>query len=152
MDSGRAAAVSRAGDRAVRLEAGSHDSPSLRSSATGARRIIYGYVVPESGYSFRPLGPYVRSGGDCKGPGAGGRPASESVYVCPTENGDLLVNVYQSVDNGSGALNEFGDPRVVIRYGRADVNGQPVEGSDEIVVHVGNSGDSYWATVAHIDV
>lgn len=69
--------------------------------------------------------PYLRHSGDSKGPGSSGRPASEQVFVKPGENGDLLVNVYQSVDNGFGAINTFGRPRVAIRYGRAGADGQP---------------------------
>ena len=79
------------------------------------------------------------------------RPSSRSAY-CPHENGDLLVNVYQSVDNGAGAIDSFGKPRVAIRYGRAGHDGLPGSDADEILVYVGNGQDSYWATVAHIDV
>lgn len=68
------------------------------------------------------------------------------------ENGDLLVNVYQSVDNGTGALNTFGRPRVAVRYGRPGPNGLLGADADEIMVHGGNSRNCYWATVAHIDV
>jgi tellurite resistance protein TerA len=96
--------------------------------------------------------PFIRHGGDSLGPGAGGRPAVEQVHVKPTENGDLLVNVYQSVDNGTGAIDKFGRPRVAIRYGRAGSDGQPGPDADEIIVHVGNSKNSFWATIAHIDV
>ena len=70
----------------------------------------------------------------------------------PTENGDLLVNVYQSVDNGAGAIDAFGRPRVVVRYGRPGADGRPGPDADEITVHVGNGRNSFWATVAHIDV
>ena len=90
--------------------------------------------------------PYVQHSGDSRGPGYRNRPASEHVRVRPDENGDLLVNVYQSVDNGRGGIDEFGRPRVVIRCGRPD------EDPDEIVVEVGNGEERYWATVAHIDV
>jgi stress response protein SCP2 len=96
--------------------------------------------------------PYIRHGGDSRGPGHGNRPATEQVQVRPTENGDLLVNVYQSVDNGTGAIDKFGKPRVVIRYGRAGADGRPGPDADEITVHVGNSKNSFWATVAHVDV
>lgn len=96
--------------------------------------------------------PFMRHGGDSKGPGTGGGPAVEQVHVKPTENGDLLVNVYQSVDNGAGAIDKFGRPRVAIRYGKAGPDGQPGPDADEIVVHVGNSKNSFWATIAHIDV
>ncbi|GIE77290.1 hypothetical protein Aph02nite_32400 [Actinoplanes philippinensis] len=96
--------------------------------------------------------PFVKHSGDSKGPGRDNRPAVERVHVKPTENGDLLVNVYQSVDNGAGAIDKFGRPRVVIRYGRAEPDGLPGPDADEIVVHVGNGRNSFWATVAHIDV
>ena len=96
--------------------------------------------------------PFMHHLGDSLGPGAGNKPATEQVRVRPTENGDLLVNVYQSVDNGTGAIDEFGRPRVAIRYGRAGHDGLPGPDADEILVYVGNSADSYWATVAHIDV
>jgi tellurite resistance protein TerA len=96
--------------------------------------------------------PFIRHGGDSLGPGSGGRPAVEQVHVKPTENGDLLVNVYQSVDNGTGAIDKFGRPRVAIRYGRTGSDGQPGPDADEIIVHVGNSKNSFWATIAHIDV
>jgi tellurite resistance protein TerA len=96
--------------------------------------------------------PFVRHGGDSKQPGQNGRPAVEQVHVRPNENGDLLVNVYQSVDNGTGALNTFGRPRLAIRYGRAGRDGQPGADADEILVYPGNGRNSYWATVAHIDV
>ncbi|TQM08944.1 TerD family protein [Pseudonocardia kunmingensis] len=96
--------------------------------------------------------PFIRHGGDSQGPGRGNAPAAEQVHVRPTENGDLLVNVYQSVDNGGGAIDTFGRPRVVIRYGRAGADGLPGPDADEIVAHVGNSKNSFWATVAHIDV
>jgi hypothetical protein len=74
------------------------------------------------------------------------------VEVRPTENGDLLVNVYQSVDNGGGAIDAFGRPRVVVRYGRAGSDGRPGPDADEITVHVGDGRNAFWATVAHIDV
>lgn len=96
--------------------------------------------------------PHLHHFGDSLGPGKGGRPAVEQVEVTPTENGDLLVNVYQSVDNGGGAIDSFGRPRIAIRYGRADVDGKPGPDADEITVHVGNGRSSFWATVAHIDV
>jgi tellurite resistance protein TerA len=96
--------------------------------------------------------PHIRHGGDSVGPGNGGKPATEQVQVRPTENGDLLVNVYQSVDNGGGAIDKFGRPRVAIRYGRAGADGLPGPDADEITVHVGNSKNSFWATVAHVDV
>lgn len=96
--------------------------------------------------------PFVYHYGDSLGPGNGNRPAVEQVRVIPQENGDLLVNIYQSVDNGAGAINTFGRPRCVIRYGRAQADGMPGPDADEIKVFVGNNRDSYWATVAHIDV
>lgn len=96
--------------------------------------------------------PYMHHYGDSKGPGKGNKPAAEQVRVLPNENGDLLVNIYQSVDNGAGALDKFGKPRVAIRYGRAGKDGLPGPDADEILVYVGNSKNSFWATVAHIDV
>ncbi|MDJ0004793.1 TerD family protein [Rhodococcus fascians] len=96
--------------------------------------------------------PYLHHYGDSKGPGRGNKPAAEQVRVLPNENGDLLVNIYQSVDNGGGALDKFGKPRVAIRYGRAGKDGLPGPDADEILVFVGNSKNSFWATVAHIDV
>jgi len=96
--------------------------------------------------------PHIRHSGDSRGPGSGGKPAVEQVEVRPTENGDLLVNVYQSVDNGGGAIDTFGRPRIAIRYGRAGRDGRPGPDADEILVHVGNGKNSFWATVAHIDV
>jgi hypothetical protein len=72
--------------------------------------------------------------------------------VLPQENGDLLVNVYQSLDNGAGAIDTFGRPRCVIRYGKAGPDGLPGPDADEITALVGNNKNSYWATVAHIDV
>ncbi|MCX6462399.1 MAG: TerD family protein [Pseudonocardiales bacterium] len=96
--------------------------------------------------------PHVHHSGDSRGPGRGGKPAVEEVEVRPTENGDLLLNVYQSVDNGGGAIDAFGRPRVVIRYGRAGRDGRPGPDADEIVVQVGNGKNAFWATVAHIDV
>lgn len=96
--------------------------------------------------------PHMHHYGDSKGPGKGNKPAVEQVRVLPQENGDLLVNVYQSVDNGSGAIDSFGKPRVAIRYGRAGGDGLPGPEADEILVYVGNGKNSYWATVAHIDV
>ncbi|WP_247596032.1 MULTISPECIES: hypothetical protein [unclassified Rhodococcus (in: high G+C Gram-positive bacteria)] len=96
--------------------------------------------------------PHLHHYGDSRGPGRGNRPAAEQVRVLPHENGDLLVNIYQSVDNGAGALDKFGKPRVAIRYGRAGKDGLPGPDADEILVFVGNSKNSFWATVAHIDV
>ncbi|MGV9720667.1 TerD family protein [Nocardia beijingensis] len=96
--------------------------------------------------------PFIYHYGDSLGPGQGNRPAVEQVRVRPVENGDLLVNVYQSVDNGTGAINTFGRPRVAIRYGRPGPNGVLGPDADEIMVYVGNSRNCYWATVAHIDV
>jgi tellurite resistance protein TerA len=96
--------------------------------------------------------PFILHYGDSKGPGSGDNSAVEQIRVRPNENGDLLVNVYQSVDNGTGAIDTFGKPRVAIRYGRAGRDGLPGADADEIVVHVGNGQNSYWATVAHIDV
>jgi len=96
--------------------------------------------------------PFVYHYGDSLGPGRGNRPAVEQVRVLPQENGDLLVNIYQSVDNGAGAINTFGRPRCAIRYGRAGADGFPGPDADEIIVYVGNNKNSYWATVAHIDV
>ncbi|MFI6432854.1 TerD family protein [Rhodococcus oryzae] len=96
--------------------------------------------------------PYMHHYGDSKGPGKGNKPAAEQVRVLPQENGDLLVNVYQSVDNGAGAIDTFGKPRVAIRYGRAGHDGLPGPDADEILAYVGNGNNSYWATVAHIDV
>ncbi|KXX62831.1 TerD family protein [Rhodococcus sp. LB1] len=96
--------------------------------------------------------PFIHHHGDSKGPGKGNKPAVEQVRVLPNENGDLLVNIYQSVDNGIGALDKFGRPRVAIRYGRAGRSGLPGPDADEILVYVGNSKNSFWATVAHIDV
>ena len=96
--------------------------------------------------------PFLHHSGDSRGPGRDGRPAREEVEVRPTENGDLLVNVYQSVDNGGGAIDAFGRPRVVVRYGPPGADGRPGPDADEITVHVGNGRNSFWATVAHIDV
>lgn len=96
--------------------------------------------------------PFIYHHGDSLGPGKGNQPAVERVTVLPKENGDLLVNVYQSVDNGLGAIDKFGKPRVAIRYGKPDKDGLPDADSDEILVFVGNSRNSFWATVAHIDV
>lgn len=96
--------------------------------------------------------PFIAHHGDSLGPGKGNRPAVEQVTVRPQENGDLLVNVYQSVDNGTGAINTFGRPRVAIRYGRAGHDGLPGPDADEILVYVGNDQNSYWATIAQIDV
>lgn len=96
--------------------------------------------------------PYIHHYGDSKGPGRGKKAAVEQVRVLPNENGDLLVNIYQSVDNGIGAIDKFGRPRVAIRYGRAGKDGLPGPDADEILVYVGNGKNSYWATVAHIDV
>lgn len=96
--------------------------------------------------------PFIHHFGDSPGPGAGGRAAVEQVQVLPVENGQLAVSVYQSMDNGTGALDSFGRPRVAIRYGRAGADGMPSADADEILVFVGNNRDSYWATVAMIDV
>ncbi|MCX2753861.1 MULTISPECIES: TerD family protein [unclassified Gordonia (in: high G+C Gram-positive bacteria)] len=96
--------------------------------------------------------PFIEHHGDSRGPGRGNKPAVEQVTVLPKENGDLLVNVYQSVDNGAGAIDKFGRPRVAIRYGRPGKDGLPGRDSDEILIHVGNGKNSFWATVAHIDV
>lgn len=96
--------------------------------------------------------PHIHHYGDSKGPGNGKSPAVEQVRVLPNENGDLLVNIYQSIDNGAGAIDKFGKPRVAIRYGRAGHDGLPGPDADEILVYVGNGKNSYWATVAHIDV
>ncbi|MDV2477647.1 TerD family protein [Rhodococcus zopfii] len=96
--------------------------------------------------------PFIHHYGDSKGPGRGKKPAVEQVRVLPNENGDLLVNIYQSVDNGIGAIDKFGRPRVAIRYGRAGKDGLPGPDADEILVYVGNGKNAYWATVAHIDV
>ncbi|WP_280357890.1 TerD family protein [Nocardia otitidiscaviarum] len=96
--------------------------------------------------------PHIHHSGDSRGPGRGNKPATEQVRVLPQENGDLLVNVYQAVANGAGAIDTFGRPRVVVRYGRPGPDGLPGADADEIVVHVGNGKNSFWATVAHIDV
>lgn len=96
--------------------------------------------------------PYIHHYGDSKGPGKGSKPAAEQVRVLPNENGDLLVNIYQSVDNGGGAIDTFGRPRVAIRYGKAGKGGLPGPDADEILIYVGNSKNSFWATVGHIDV
>lgn len=96
--------------------------------------------------------PHIHHSGDSRGPGRGGVPAVEQVEMTPTENGDVLVNVYQSVDNGGGAIDRFGRPRIAIRYGRAGRDGKPGPDADEILVHIGNGKNSFWATVAHIDV
>ena len=96
--------------------------------------------------------PHIYHYGDSAGPGKGKKPAVEQVRVLPHENGDLLVNVYQSVDNGAGAIDSFGNPRVAIRYGKAGKDGLPGPDADEILVFVGNGKNSFWATVAHIDV
>ncbi|WP_218593749.1 TerD family protein [Pseudonocardia oceani] len=96
--------------------------------------------------------PHIHHSGDSRDPGRGGGPAVEQVEMTPTENGDLLVNVYQSVDNGGGAIDAFGRPRIAIRYGRAGRDGKPGPDADEVLVHVGNGKNSFWATVAHIDV
>ncbi|MBC7304970.1 MAG: TerD family protein [Nocardia sp.] len=96
--------------------------------------------------------PFIHHQGDSRGPGADNQPATEQVTVRPTENGDLLVNVYQSVDNGAGAIDKFGNPRVRVRYGRPGPDGLPDKDADQITVIVGNGKSSFWATVAHIDV
>ncbi|MFB7874220.1 TerD family protein [Nocardia sp. NPDC056064] len=96
--------------------------------------------------------PFLHHQGDSRGPGANNRPATEQVVVRPTENGDLLLNVYQSVDNGAGAIDTFGRPRVRVRYGRPGPDGLPGADADQITVLIGNGKNSFWATVAHIDV
>ncbi|MFJ2837308.1 TerD family protein [Nocardia sp. NPDC087230] len=96
--------------------------------------------------------PFLHHQGDSRGPGAKNLPATEQVIVRPTENGDLLLNVYQSVDNGAGAIDTFGRPRVRVRYGRAGRDGLPGPDADQITVMIGNGKNSFWATVAHIDV
>lgn len=96
--------------------------------------------------------PFIHHQGDTRGPGADNRPATEQVVVRPTENGDLLLNVYQSVDNGAGAIDTFGRPRVLVRYGRPGPDGLPGPDADQITVLIGNGKNSFWATVAHIDV
>ncbi|MGW6422301.1 TerD family protein [Nocardia sp. NPDC055053] len=96
--------------------------------------------------------PFIHHQGDSRGPGAHNLPATEQVVVRPTENGDLLLNVYQSVDNGAGAIDTFGRPRVRVRYGRPGPDGFPGPDADQITVVIGNGKNSFWATVAHIDV
>ncbi|WP_280218681.1 TerD family protein [Nocardia neocaledoniensis] len=96
--------------------------------------------------------PFIHHQGDSRGPGANNRPATEQVIVRPVENGDLLLNVYQSVDNGAGAIDTFGRPRVLVRYGRPGPDGLPGAEADQITVVIGNGKNSFWATVAHIDV
>ncbi|MFF2083272.1 TerD family protein [Nocardia sp. NPDC058176] len=96
--------------------------------------------------------PFMHHQGDSRGPGANNLPATEQVIVRPTENGDLLLNVYQSVDNGAGAIDKFGNPRVRVRYGRPGPDGLPGPDADQITVVIGNGKNSFWATVAHIDV
>lgn len=96
--------------------------------------------------------PFMHHQGDSRGPGANNLPATEQVIVRPTENGDLLLNVYQSVDNGAGAIDKFGNPRVRVRYGRPGPDGLPGPDADQITVLIGNGKNSFWATVAHIDV
>ncbi|MFD6392489.1 TerD family protein [Nocardia sp. NPDC060259] len=96
--------------------------------------------------------PFIHHQGDSRGPGAHNLPATEQVVVRPTENGDLLLNVYQSVDNGAGAIDAFGRPRVRVRYGRPGPDGFPGPDADQITVVIGNGKNSFWATVAHIDV
>ncbi|MET9211128.1 MULTISPECIES: TerD family protein [unclassified Nocardia] len=96
--------------------------------------------------------PFIHHQGDSRGPGAKNLPATEQVIVRPTENGDLLLNVYQSVDNGAGAIDTFGKPRVRVRYGRPGRDGLPGPDADQITVVIGNGKNSFWATVAHIDV
>ncbi|WP_278262240.1 TerD family protein [Nocardia sp. AG03] len=96
--------------------------------------------------------PFLHHQGDSRGPGANNSPATEQVVVRPTENGDLLLNVYQSVDNGAGAIDTFGRPRVRVRYGRPGPDGLPGTDADQITVLIGNGKNSFWATVAHIDV
>lgn len=87
--------------------------------------------------------PFIEHGGDSTQPGQNGKPAAEQVHVHPNENGDLLVNVYQSIDNGAGAINTFGRPRLAIRYGRAGRDGQPGPDADEILIRPGNGRNSY---------
>ncbi|MFD9547338.1 TerD family protein [Nocardia salmonicida] len=96
--------------------------------------------------------PFIHHQGDTRGPGVNNLPATEQVTVRPTENGDLLLNVYQSVDNGAGAIDKFGNPRVRVRYGRPGPDGLPDKDADQITVIIGNGKSSFWATVAHIDV
>ncbi|WP_189028528.1 TerD family protein [Nocardia rhizosphaerihabitans] len=96
--------------------------------------------------------PFIHHQGDSRGPGTSNLPATEQVVVRPTENGDLLLNVYQSVDNGAGAIDTFGRPRVRVRYGRPGPDGFPGPDADQITVVIGNGKNSFWATVAHIDV
>ncbi|MDO3646485.1 TerD family protein [Nocardia mangyaensis] len=96
--------------------------------------------------------PFMHHQGDSLGPGANNLPATEQVIVRPNENGDLLLNVYQSVDNGAGAIDKFGNPRVRVRYGRPGPDGLPGPDADQITVVIGNGKNSFWATVAHIDV
>jgi tellurite resistance protein TerA len=95
--------------------------------------------------------PFVQHTGDSRGATKHG-PGHEDVYVTPVENGQLLVNVYQSIDNGSGAIDDFGRPRVVVRYGEVGPNGQLMPDADAITVPVGNTQDDYWANIARIDV
>jgi tellurite resistance protein TerA len=120
-----------------------------RDERTGDYVVVSGEPGHQGGLD---VWPFVHHYGDSRGPGHGGVPAAEQVRVRPQENGDLLVNVYQSVDNGDGAIDEFGRPRVAVRYGRPGPDGLPGPDADEVLVHVGNGEESYWATVARIDV
>ncbi len=95
--------------------------------------------------------PFARHTGDSRG-ATRHAPGHEDVHVIPVENGQLLVNVYQSVDNGSGAIDHFGRPRVVVRYGEVGPGSHLTDEADAITVPVGNTRDSYWANVARIDV
>lgn len=96
--------------------------------------------------------PFVHHKGDSRGPRPGKGPASEHVTVKPVENGDLLVNIYQAIANGGGAIDSFGRPRVLIRYGRPAWNGRPGPDADQITIDIGNGKNSFLAIVAHIDV
>jgi tellurite resistance protein TerA len=120
-----------------------------RDERTGDYVVVSGERGHQGGLG---VWPFVHHCGDSRGPGHDGAPAVEQVRVRPDENGDLLVNVYQSVDNGEGAIDDFGRPRVAIRHGRPGPDGLPGPDADEVVVHVGNGEESYWATVARIDV
>ena len=95
--------------------------------------------------------PFVQHTGDSRG-ATRKAPGHEDVHVIPVENGQLLVNIYQSVDNGGGAIDAFGRPRVVVRYGEVGPGGRLTDEADTITVPVGNTRDSYWANVARIDV
>ncbi|MFC4128203.1 TerD family protein [Nocardia rhizosphaerae] len=120
-----------------------------RNEITGDYVVISG----EKGHQGNlAMWPFIHHQGDTRGPGANNLPATEQVIVRPTENGDLLLNVYQSVDNGAGAIDTFGRPRVRVRYGRPGPDGLPGPDADQITVLIGNGKNSFWATVAHIDV